>query len=134
MTVLKDVYRSGEESNLGKTGQVRMEIRTVTNPVRNDPVINTATNPTPTGTPTFVTECDDTINYLGNCYRCNKPRHVKRDCLENIQTQTQAQSSYNRGQKREVICFNCKRRDTCPEIAGDPRRTKDVITLRTERR
>ena len=77
MTGLKDGYKSGEESNLDKTGQVRMEINMVTNPVRKAPVIYAATNPTLTGTPTFGTECEDTLNYLGNCYRCNKPGPMK---------------------------------------------------------
>ena len=46
MAGLKDVYKSGEESNLGKTGQFQMEINVVTNPVQNTPVIYAATNPT----------------------------------------------------------------------------------------
>ena len=59
-----------------------MEINLVTNPVQKAPVIYAATNPTPTGAPTFITECIDTLNHLGNCYGCNKPEHEKRDCLE----------------------------------------------------
>ena len=35
MTGLKDEYKSREDFNLGKTGQVGMEINTVTNPVQN---------------------------------------------------------------------------------------------------
>ena len=45
MTGLKDSYKSGEENNLGKTGQVGMEINMVTNPVQNAPVIYAATKP-----------------------------------------------------------------------------------------
>ena len=67
MTGLKDPYKSGEESNLGKTGQVRMEINVITNTVKSAPVIYAATNPTTTGTPTFITECEDTLHHLGNC-------------------------------------------------------------------
>ena len=79
--------KSGEESILGKTGKVRMEINAVTNPVQYAPVIYAATNPTLTGTPTLVTECEVTLNPLGNCYGCNKPGHVKKDCPEKNQTQ-----------------------------------------------
>ena len=43
----------------------------------------------------------------GNCYGCNKPGHLKRNCPEETSTQTQAQSSDNKGQRKEVICFNC---------------------------
>ena len=67
MTGLKDVYRSGEENYLSKTGQARIEINAVTTPVQNAPVIYATTNPTLTGAPIFVTECEDTLNYLGNC-------------------------------------------------------------------
>ena len=35
MTGLKDAYKSREESNMGKTGQIRMEINAVNNPVNN---------------------------------------------------------------------------------------------------
>ena len=76
MIGLKDTYKSGEESNLGKTGQVQSEINRVTNPVQKALVTYAATNPTPT----FVTECKDTLNLLGYCYGCNKPEHVKKDC------------------------------------------------------
>ena len=67
MTGLKDAHRSREESNLGKTGQVQMEISGVTNPVQNAQVIYADINPTQTRTPTFFTECEETLNYMGNC-------------------------------------------------------------------
>ena len=40
-----------------------MEIDAVTNPVQNTPVSYAATNPTPTGTPTFVMEWEDTLKH-----------------------------------------------------------------------
>ena len=101
-----------------------MDFNTVTTPVQNNPVIYATTNPTLTGTPQFVTECEDTLNYLGNCYGCNKPGHVKRDCLEKNRTQTQAQSSYNRGQKREVICFNCEMKGHMAQDCRGPKKNK----------
>ena len=106
MTGLKDAYRSGEENHRGNTGQVRMEVNVVTAPVGNAPVIYTTANPPPTRSAIFFTDCEDTLNALGNCYACNKPWHVKRDCLEQIQAQT----SYNRGPKREFICYNCDKK------------------------
>ena len=81
MTRLKDPYWSGEENHLGNTGQVRMEINTVTAPVGYQVIYETA-NPAPTQSAIFFTDCEDTLNTLGNCYACNKPRLVKRDCLE----------------------------------------------------
>ena len=89
MTGLKYVYKSREESSLGKTGQIRMKITAVSKPI------------------TLVDECEVTLNHMGNCYGCNKPGHLKRDCTEKTSTQAQARSSFNRGQKKEVICFNC---------------------------
>ena len=50
---------------------------------------------------TLVDECEDTLNHLGNCNGCNKPGHLKRDYTE--KTNTQARSSFNKGQKKEVI-------------------------------
>ena len=87
-----------------------MEVNAVTAPVRNALVINATTNPAPTQVPIFYTDCEDILNAMGNCYECNKPGQVRRDCLEKTQTQTQAQSIYNRGQRRELICFNCDKK------------------------
>ena len=39
-TGLKDTYKSREHSNLGKTGQIRMEINTVTNPVQTSSLLS----------------------------------------------------------------------------------------------
>ena len=79
----------------------------VNKPEQNAPVFYHATNPTPNRTVTLATECEDTLNHLGNCYGCNKPGHLKRDCSEKTNTQAQARSSSNRKQRKEVICFNC---------------------------
>ena len=46
MTGLKDVYNSRKESNLGKTGQIRMEIKAVNKSEQNAQVFYHATNPT----------------------------------------------------------------------------------------
>ena len=67
MTGLKDAYRFGEENYLVKTGQVRMEVNAITAPVRNTVVIYATTNPAPTRAPIFDRECEDTLNYFGNC-------------------------------------------------------------------
>ena len=72
-----------------------MEVKAVTAPVGNAPVIYATANPAPTWPTIFDTDCEDTLNALGNFYACNKDGHVKRDCLK----KTQAQSNYNRGPK-----------------------------------
>ena len=64
MTGLKDAYRSGEDNHLGKTRQVRMEVNTVTDPVRNTLVIYATANPAPTQPTIFNTDCEDTLNAL----------------------------------------------------------------------
>ena len=107
MTGLKDVYKSREENFLGKTGQIPMEVNTVNNQVQNALVFYPSPNPTPNMPVTLARECEDTLNHLGNCYGCNKPGHLKRNCPEGNSTQTQARSSNNRGQRKEDICFSC---------------------------
>ena len=79
MTGLKDGYRSIEENYLGKTGQVRMKVNAVTAPVRNARDIYATTNPAPARITIFDTDCEDTLNALGNCCACNKPGHMKRE-------------------------------------------------------
>ena len=107
MTGLKEDYKSREENYLGKTGQIGMEVNKVNNQVQNALVFYPATNTTPNMPVTLARECEDTLNHLGNCYGCNKPGHLKRDCQERNSTQAQAQSSGTRGQRKEVICFKC---------------------------
>ena len=106
MTGLKDAYRSGKDNHLGKTGQVRMEVNVVTAPVGNALVIYATANPAQTWPTIFVTDWEDTLNALSNCFECNKPGHVKRDCP----VKTHTQSNYNRGQKRELSCYNCDKK------------------------
>ena len=50
MKGLKDNYKSREDSNMRKTGQIPMEINAVTNPLQNALVFYPATNPTPNST------------------------------------------------------------------------------------
>ena len=85
-----------------------MEVTAVTAPVMSTLVIHAAVNQAPTWTALVIVDCEDTLNALGNCYTCNKPRHVRRDCLE----QTQAQMSYNRGLKRDLAVTILTRKDT----------------------
>ena len=72
MTRLKDAYWSGEESHLGNTGRVKMEVKGVTAPVMSVPVIFAAPSQAPTRTALVITDCEDTLKVLGNCYTSNK--------------------------------------------------------------
>ena len=94
MTGLKDAYRSGEENYLGKTGQVRMEFNVVTAPVRN----------TSMQIPTLLR--------LEHPYsiRSVRTHSTTWGIVKGVTEKTQAQSSYNRGQRREVTCFNCDKK------------------------
>ena len=80
-----------------------MEVKVVTAPVMSTPVIYAAVNQAPTRTALVIVDCEDALNAMGNCYARNKPGYVKRDCPE----QAQAQTSYNRGPKRDFSCYNC---------------------------
>ena len=73
-----------------------MEVNAVTTPVMSALVIYAAANQAPTWTALVI----------GQCYDCNKPGHVKKNCLN----ETQAQTSYNRGPKREFSCYNCNKK------------------------
>ena len=120
MTGLKNAYKSKEENYLGKTGQIRMEV----NQVQNAPVFYPAPNQTPNMPVTLARECEDTLNHLGNFYGCNKPGHLKRNCPEGNSTQTQARSSDNRGQRKEVICFCDKAGDFARQCRGPKKNYK----------
>ena len=80
MTGLKETYWSGEESHLGNTGQVRMEVNAVTAPVMSAPIIYASASQTPTQNSTGHQRLEGYPQHFGNCYACKKPGHVKRDC------------------------------------------------------
>ena len=127
MTRLKDAYHSGEESHLGNTGQVRKEVNTVTVQVMSAPVIYTVASQVPTRTALVIADCEDTLNVLGNCYSCNKPEHMKRDCLN----QTQAQTSYNRGPERQFNCYNCDKHGHLARDCHLPKKNRGLGGLMT---
>ena len=111
-----------------------MEINAVTNPVQNALVFYPATNPTPNMPVTLARECEDTLKHPANCYGYNKPGHLKRDCPERNSTQAQAQSSNNRGQRKEVICFNCdKTRHVARQCRGTKKNYRRDNSQRTEK-
>ena len=97
-----------------------MEVNVVTAPVKNAPVIYATTNRTQAWITIFNTDCENTLNAQGNCYACNKSGKVRRDWTE----KTQAQSNYNRGQRREFSCYNCDKRGHMVRDCRGPRKNK----------
>ena len=121
MTGLKDAYKSREESNLGLTGQVRMEIYAVNNPVAYSPVMQPAAG----NQIIVIDELADKINHLGNCYGCNKPGHVMRDCTDKNSSRYTPRNNYNKGPRRDsrdITCYNCDKKGHFARDCRGPRR------------
>ena len=98
-----------------------MQINAVTAPVMSALVLYAAASQAPTGTALIIEDCE-ALNALGNCYACNKPGHMKRDCFN----QTQARTSYNGGQKIEVNCYNCNKRGHMARDCRLPKKNKGM--------
>ena len=122
------------ECNLGKTGQVRMEINAVTNQYRTvrsstqlptllwlghqNSLRSVRTNSTTWGIGPRVTNLD-TWRETGR----RKP-----------ELKSKLRAAIKEDRKEKLSASTVIRRDTWPEIAGDPKRTKDGITSRIQRR
>ena len=110
-----------------------MEVNPVSNQVQNAPVFYPTHNPTPNMPVTLARECEDTLNHLGNCYGCNKPGHLKRNCPEGNSTQTQAQAVIKEDRGKKLFVSTATRWDTMQDNVGDRRRTTNVTILRKTR-
>ena len=109
MTGLKDTYKSREEDSLGRTGQLRMEVNAVTNTGQSAPVTQSAQG----NQIIRIEECEDKLNHLGNCYGCNKPGHVLRDCMEKKNNHNSFRNNYIKGTRidsRDPTCYNCDKK------------------------
>ena len=97
-----------------------MKVNTVTAQVMSASVIYAAVNQAPTRTALVIADFEDTLNTLGNSYSCNKPGHMKRGFPE----QTQAQTSYNRGPKRDFSYYNCNKKGHLARDCGALRKIR----------
>ena len=61
---------------VNKVTALVMSTLVMSTPVMSTPVNYAAVNQTPTWTALVITDCEDKLNALSNCYACNKPRHV----------------------------------------------------------
>ena len=60
----------------------------------------------------MIDELADKINHLGNCYGCNKPGHVLRDCADKNGSRYTPRNNYNKGPRRDsrdIKCYNCNK-------------------------
>ena len=107
-----------------------MEVNAVTNTGQSAPVTQLAQ-----GTQILmIEELADKINHLGNCYGCNKPGHVLRDCAEKNSNPNPVRNNYNKGPRRDSskITIIVIRKDI--SIVGDLGRISDGMNLRIMKR
>ena len=72
-----------------------------------------------------VEECEDKLNHLGNCYGCNKPGHMMRDCTEKKNTNNSFRNNYNKGPRRDsrdITCYNCDKKGHFARDCRGPKR------------
>ena len=66
----------------------------------------------------------DKLNYLGNCYGCNKPGHILRDCAEK-NSHNPVRNNYNKGPRRDsrdITCYNCDKKGHYPPDCRGPKK------------
>ena len=122
MTGLKDAYKSGGDHYLGNTGQIRMEVNAVSNQVQNVPSCHLQHPNTPSVPVTLDCKCEDTLNHLGNCYKCNKPGHLKRNCRKEIVRKLKQDQVVIEDLGRTLSVTTVTNQDTLQVSAGDQRR------------
>ena len=87
----------------------------VTVQVRKAPVIYATTKPAPTWAPILDTECEDTINYLGNCYGCNKPEQVGETAQRKLKLRPKLRAAITEDREEKFSASTATRRDTWPK-------------------
>ena len=65
-------------------------------------------------------EFDNSVNVLGNCWKCNQPRHMRRNCLVLGQSRTR----YNGRENKDVHCYNCDKTEHYSRDCQLPERTR----------
>ena len=98
-----------------------MEVNAVNNPVAYAPVMQPAAG----NQIIVIDELADKINHLGNCYRCNKPGHVLRDCADKNSSRYTSRNNYNKGPRRDsrdITCYNCDKKGHFARDCRGPRK------------